>query len=162
MKLYFLRHGIAADREHWEPSRDHLRPLTTEGIEKTDQIAKTLDKLKVEPDVILTSPLLRAKQTAEIVASRLDKKNTPVETAALSPGFSVRHLEILLKQYPNAKSMLLVGHEPDFSETVGELTGGSRIVFKKGGFARVDLTSLTPPRGELCWLLQPHILTLDL
>ncbi len=96
------------------------------------------------------------KETAEAVSDRL---GLPViETPALAPGFTGRQLRDLLRQYPAAKAIMLVGHEPDFSTTIAQLIGGGRVAMKKGGLARVDLDSLDPPRGELIWLIAPTVL----
>ncbi|HEX7973898.1 MAG TPA: phosphohistidine phosphatase SixA [Anaerolineales bacterium] len=154
MILYFLRHGLAGDREDWQED-DSLRPLTEKGKTKMAREAKAISDLDLGLDLILTSPLVRALQTAQIVAKRLKMKDRLEQDERLSPGFDLARLAAILESHPGAEAMLLVGHEPDFSETLSALTGGSRIVFKKGGLARADLSETNPPRGDLIWLLPP-------
>ena len=156
-RLYFLRHGLA-DWPNWT-GPDGERPLTPEGIRKMKDTAKTLKGLDLSLEAIFSSPLIRAKQTAEFAADRLKIKVTIVP--ALAPGFGVHQLGELLAEYADAKTLMLVGHEPDFSTTIANLIGGGSIVMKKGGLARVDLESLDPPRGQLVWLLAPAVLTSD-
>jgi phosphohistidine phosphatase len=156
MQLYFLRHGLA-DWPNWDPARDDERPLTDEGVDKMRAEARAIERLGVEVDAILSSPLVRARQTAEPVAKRLGLD--VVEEPALAPGFDVKRLRDVLRRYPNANGLMLVGHEPDFSQTIAQLVGGGRVVMKKGGLARVDLDASDPPGGALVWLLGPKALT---
>ncbi len=158
MKLYFVRHGQAEDRAAWAPAQDHLRPLTEAGKQRMRDSARTMRKLGLKPAVVLTSPLVRAVQTAEIVAKELGCN--VVQEEALGPGFGVGALAELLESYGEGDSLLLVGHEPDFSATIEGLVGGGRVVVKKGSLIRVDLFSLTPPRGELHWMIPPKLLAL--
>jgi len=155
MQLYFLRHGVA-DWPDWDPARDDERPLTDAGIVKMRAEAKAIARLELDLKAILTSPLVRARQTAEAVAGRLDMQ--PIEEPALAPGFNARRLQDVLKRYPDAGALMLVGHEPDFSRTIAQLIGGGRVAMKKGGLARVDLASFDPPKGELAWLLTSRTL----
>src|SRR5438067_9002551 len=120
MDLYFLRHG-EADWPDWEKS-DDARPLTKRGKKEMHEVAAFLKRVKARPDLIVTSPLPRASQTAEIAAKRLKIKCR--EDKMLAPGFGRAALERLLKKYP-ADSLMIVGHEPDFTEVISELTGGS-------------------------------------
>jgi phosphohistidine phosphatase len=152
MRLYFLRHGLAADREDWPAEEDFARPLTARGQDQLKRTAETLAALDLRLDVILTSPLTRALQTAEIVAKRLDMLDRLVPDQRLSPGFEVGQL---------SANLMLVGHEPDFSQTISALIGGGTIVCKKGGLARVDVPSGTQLAGELVWLIPPSVLVLS-
>jgi phosphohistidine phosphatase len=156
MKLYFLRHG-RADRSAWM-GMDFERPLTEEGKERMAQEADTIHHLDLGLDAILTSPLLRAFQTAEIVAERLNALDLLVVDERLEPGFGPGDLAEILEEYPQADEIMLVGHEPDFSETIGYLIGGGTIVCKKGSLARVDLIDAGPMAGELVWLIPPKAL----
>jgi len=156
MQLYFLRHGLA-DWPDWDSARDGERPLTDEGIEKMKAEAKAIQRLGVQLDAILSSPLVRARQTAEAVARRLDMD--VIEDAALAPGFDAERLRGILRRHARAGALMLVGHEPDFGRSVAHLIGGGRVAMKKGGLARVDLESLEPPSGTLVWLLAPKVLT---
>lgn len=154
MKIFFLRHGLAGNRAEWKGD-DAARPLTDEGIEKTKRTAATLADLDLGLEVIITSPLVRARQTAEIVANKLKVKL--VEDARLAPGFDEKKLRALLSDYADANALMVVGHEPDFSETISALIGGGNIVCKKGGLALVNLPD-TSKRGELVWLIPPKVL----
>jgi phosphohistidine phosphatase len=156
MRLYFLRHG-QADRSAWT-GMDFDRPLTEEGKERMAQEADTIHQLDLSPDAILTSPLVRALQTAEIVAERLNALDLLVIDERLEPGFGPSDLAEILEELPQADELLLVGHEPDFSETISYLIGGGTIVCKKGSLARVDLIDAGPLAGELVWLIPPKAL----
>ena len=155
MQLYFLRHGLA-DWPDWDAAQDHLRPLTKEGLKKMKAEAKTLARLGVQFDAILSSPYTRAVQTADIVAGLLGQEVT--EEANLAPGFNLERLCEIVTRYPTAQALLLVGHEPTFSSTITALIGGGRITLKKGALARVEITSFDPLSGDLLWLLQPKTL----
>jgi phosphohistidine phosphatase len=152
MELYFLRHGIAAD-EGPADSGDAGRPLTEQGIKKMKEAARGLRRLGVRPDALLSSPLVRARQTAEIVRKAFGIESRLVD--ALAPGCDMARLCNLLGEYRSAERVMLVGHEPDFSSLIGELTGGSRVQLKKGGLARVDLETIDHGAGTLVWLLPP-------
>ena len=149
MQLYFLRHGVA-DWPDWDPAQDHARPLTKEGVKKMKVEAKAID-------AVLSSPLTRAWQTADIVAEKLGLEVS--EEPRLAPGFNLDRLAEIVAHYASAKALLLVGHEPTFSLTIGQLIGGGRIVMKKGALARVDLIAREPLSGQLIWLVSPRVLT---
>ncbi len=159
MKLYFLRHGIAADADEWSGD-DAGRPLTSEGRKCMEREAKGMDDLNVCPDRIITSPLKRAKETAQIVAERLHLENELVEDERLAGSFDGERLAEILREQGSAQSVMLVGHEPDFSGTIGQLIGGASIDLKKGGLARIDLDGASSARGELVWLIPPKALML--
>ncbi|MDA1217531.1 MAG: histidine phosphatase family protein [Chloroflexi bacterium] len=155
MRLYFLRHGLAGDSTTWTGA-DEQRPLTPEGVARMQVSARTISALALNLDEIITSPYVRARQTADIVAAQL---GLPVTAhASLVPGFSFPMLERLLNTRLQAGALLLVGHEDDFSQLIGRLMGGGRVVMKKGSLARVDLLQLQPPAGILSWLLPPKLL----
>jgi phosphohistidine phosphatase len=148
MQLYFLRHG-EADWPGWtEP--DDERPLTDFGKKEVRQVAKFLDRLNVNPDLIVSSPLPRALQTAEVATEQLKTKLRQDE--ALEPGFGISELSTLLKRH-HSKALMLVGHEPDFSSVISALTGGF-IKMSKAGIALVDLDPETE-KGRLLWLFPP-------
>ncbi len=156
-ELYLLRHGIAGDRGEWRGEDDELRPLTEPGIKAMKREARHLEDLGVAVDVIVTSPLTRALQTAEIVGKSL---KVPVhEDRLLKPGFDLALLEQLLAGYPEQERLMIVGHEPDFSHVISQVIGGGAVLLKKGGLARIDLTARRPPRGQLAWLLAPEHLS---
>ncbi|GAB4574273.1 MAG: phosphohistidine phosphatase SixA [Anaerolineae bacterium] len=157
MILYFVRHGRAEAREDWAPQDDRLRPLTEDGIARMKRSAATMKALKVRPDVILTSPLTRAYQTAEIVSDTLD---VPCETVDALAHFGVGALSELIALHNGKRKLMLVGHEPDFSTVIEMITGGGHVVVKKGSLIRVDLYALRPPRGYLVWSIPPAALVL--
>ena len=148
MRLYFLRHG-AADWPKWEGSDDD-RPLTKSGEKEMHQVGKFLARLTTKVDVVLTSPLPRAAQTADIAAQHL--KQRVHEERLLAPGFQAADLARIRRKYPQ-QILMLVGHEPDFSRVVGALTGG-RVKFAKAGVALVDVTD---GEGQLLWLFPPRV-----
>jgi phosphohistidine phosphatase len=148
MQLYFLRHG-EADWPGWTKPDDE-RPLTDFGKKELRQVAKFLDRLKVKPDLIVTSPLPRALQTAEIAAEQLKTKLRQDE--ALEPGFGIGELSAVLKRH-RSKVLMLVGHEPDFSSVISALTGGF-LKMSKAGVALVDIDPETE-KGRLLWLFPP-------
>jgi phosphohistidine phosphatase len=151
MEIYFLRHG-EADWPNWKKSDDE-RPLTKRGKKEMGEVGAFLKRAKVRPDLIVTSPLPRAAQTAEIAAKHLKVKCR--EDKLLAPGFSKNELERLLKKYP-AESLMLVGHEPDFTETIFALTRGS-LKLSKAGIALVDLDR-SWRNGRLLWLVPPKLM----
>ncbi|MBA3651108.1 MAG: phosphohistidine phosphatase SixA [Chthoniobacterales bacterium] len=148
MRLYFLRHG-AADWPDWEGSDDE-RPLTKAGQRELHQVGDFLARLKLKLDLVLTSPLPRAAQTADIAAEHLRVRVR--EEKLLGPGFGVTDLKRLLRKYPQP-SLMLVGHEPDFSSVIASLTGG-KVKLAKAGVALVELDS---GKGQLRWLFPPKI-----
>src|SRR5215467_2076776 len=120
MQLYFLRHG-EADWPNWR-KRDDERPLTDFGKKEVRRVAKFLDRLKIRPDLVVSSPLPRASQTAKIAAECLRAKLR--EDVSLEPGFGMSELRALLKRH-RSKVLMLVGHEPDFTTVISGLTGAS-------------------------------------
>jgi phosphohistidine phosphatase len=123
------------------------------------RVARRLVRLGLTVDYILSSPLVRAMQTAELVAEALELTSCLVQDHRLRPGFDCSQLHTLLMGYATCNKLMLVGHEPDFSTVIGQLIGAGRVVCKKGGLARVDLASPTALHGELVWLLPPRVLT---
>jgi phosphohistidine phosphatase len=158
MKLYFLRHGLA-DRSEWN-GPDNSRPLTEQGKQRMAQEARLIEKLNLNLDYILSSPLTRALQTAQIVAERLGMETKLIEDERLSPGFGIYELQDLLHSLPDVNAILLVGHEPDFSTTIGDLISGGEVACKKGSLARVDVYDSVNLKGELVWLIPPKMLVM--
>jgi len=148
MQLYFLRHG-EADWPGWTKPDDE-RPLTDFGKKEVRQVGKFLNRLKVKPDLIVTSPLPRALQTAEAAAEELKTKLRQDE--ALEPGFGISELSTVLKRH-RSKVLMLVGHEPDFSSVISALTGGF-VKMSKAGVALIDIDPETE-KGRLLWLFPP-------
>jgi phosphohistidine phosphatase len=112
--------------------------------------------LGIEADVVLTSPLIRCRQTADIVAERLGRE--PVEDERLAPGMDLEALAESLLRRPDAGSVLVCGHEPDLSEVVAELTGGGVVELKKGSLALLDVDGARPGGGRLRALYPPSAL----
>jgi phosphohistidine phosphatase len=143
------------------PSKDFERPLTESGREEIESIAKSLRELKVGFDRIGCSPLMRAKETAEIVVSVYEENAPKIEFwEELRPEGSKQGAMLRLSKLRQEADILLVGHDPFLSSLVGEIiTGGTpaRIALKKGGLAKIQMTSFSPkPSGELKWLLTPR------
>ena len=159
-ELYIMRHGIAIARGSLRFSDDSKRPLIPEGKEKMREVARGLDRMGFEVDWIVTSPLVRAVETAEIVAASL-ASSVPVDFCdALRPGGSPEGLIAFLAQRPNRRKVLIVGHEPDLSELAARLIGAgsqANLAFKKGGCCMISLDQI-PPRGpgQLVWWLTPR------
>jgi phosphohistidine phosphatase len=150
MQLYFLRHG-EADWPEWKKSDDE-RPLTKRGKKEMHEVAKFLARIKAKPSLIVSSPLPRASQTAEIAAEHLKLKYRTDKL--LAPGFGLNHLKRLFEKYPE-KSLMIVGHEPSFTETISALTGAS-LKLSKAGVALVDV-DLPSRKGKLLWLFPPRL-----
>jgi phosphohistidine phosphatase len=148
MQLYFLRHG-EADWPNWSKPDDE-RPLTESGKKEVRQVSKFLGRLKVRPDLIVSSPLPRASQTAKIAAECLKAKLR--EDESLAPGFGVSELRTLQKRH-HSKVLMLVGHEPDFTTVISGLTGAS-LKLSKAGVAFLDVDSESE-KGRLLWLFPP-------
>lgn len=153
MKLYFFRHAEAED--HAPSGDDHDRQLTTKGIARSKSAGQALAALDVHPTHVFASPRVRAKQTAELLARAL---NLTVEfREEVNFSFNVAAIEKLIAGLGDEHEVMFVGHEPSMSQVIGDLTGGN-VVMKKGGMARIDVvTSLSPLRGQLTWLIAPKI-----
>jgi len=160
MELFLLRHGVAVERGARGFTDDSARPLTPKGRRQLRKIAAAMQKMDLRFDLILSSPLLRAKQTAEIVATKLRLKKRLKFSNALAPGGDAT---ILLRQLERAKpspeKLLLVGHEPDLSRLISLLVTGDlqlRLDFKKGGLCKLDVEKLRAGKcAALAWLLTP-------
>jgi|SRR5579863_1909588 phosphohistidine phosphatase len=157
MNCYFLRHGIAVDPQAWHGSDDQ-RPLTPDGEKRMEREARAMADLDLDVDTIVTSPLLRARQTAEIVADRLHVRDGIVEDARVAHAFSAESVVAMLRERGGAGSVMFVGHEPSMSATVGRLVGDARIELKKGALAGVELDDRSTARGTLICLIPPKIL----
>ena len=159
MDVFFLRHGEAGNRVAI-PSKDVERALTESGKEEIEEIAESFERMDLEFNKIVSSPLARARETAEIVANA-QKKSSKVELwDELRPEGNRLDLYRKLSRLRQDADVLLVGHEPYLSNVIGEIISGSlasKIKIKKGGLARVQITSFAPkPTGDLWWLLTPR------
>lgn len=117
--------------------------------------AWTLARLKVKPDVLITSPMERAQRTAEIVAPALGLEGKLSTASCLGKGFGMKSLRRLLREHSRAESIMLVGHNPEFTAIIRKLTG-AHVVLSKGGVACVHLSARKSRSAELVWLLQAH------
>lgn len=154
MELYVLRHGIAEARRPGLP--DSKRRLTEKGKQRLRVILECARGAKVKPALILTSPLARAVETAELAADVLGCTNKVVTTEALLPGASQQAVWQEIRAHEDAKSILISGHEPLLSSTASYLLGASWVLveMKKGALACIDVNpSEKQPRGALLWLL---------
>jgi phosphohistidine phosphatase len=158
MDVYLVRHGIAVPHHATGYEEDSKRPLTDKGRAKMRDIARGLKVLRVCPRMILTSPYVRARQTAEILQDVLGSVERLVLTENLLPLAHPDHLWKELQAYSELEVVALVGHEPNISALANLLLGvsGLPIVFKKGGVCHLTLDmSGTEPRAQLRWLLTP-------
>jgi phosphohistidine phosphatase len=162
MHLYLIRHGIAVDRDDPNCPPDTERPLTPKGIKKTHAAALGLRALEVKPNAVLTSPWLRALQTAEIFCETIGYPSRKIiRTDALkgtsSPGDLLRELQSL-----KAKTVLCFGHEPHLHLVIGHILHTSTKVteLKKAGLALLELERAAPPQGRLIALYPASTLRL--
>ncbi len=165
MNLYVLRHGLAVEPGTPGYVKDTDRPLTPEGEFSLVAIAAAMIKLEIKFDIILSSPVKRARQTAEIIAQQLNRSEKIEFAKSLEPQGSPRELINDLRQLKSAaNNVLLVGHEPNLSEFISLLISGdsrSAVMMKKAGLAKLAVASLTEGRcAILQWLLTPKQLKL--
>jgi phosphohistidine phosphatase len=165
MNLYLLRHGIAVERDAPGYAKDADRPLTPEGERKLEQIAKAMQALDLAFDLILSSPYVRARQTAEIIARALGVRKKLEFANSLACGGDTKELVDYLKRLqPSPENVLLVGHEPYLSGLVSQLVAGDEgcwVVLKKGGLCKLSTESLKHGRcASLAWLLTPKQMAL--
>lgn len=154
--LHLLRHADAGDATRW-PGSDDLRPLSGEGLAQAERLAAHLASIGFECDAVLTSPRVRAVQTAEPVAEALGLR--VIVDPRLGEGLSVQGLDTLLHGAGDPRSPILVGHDPDFSDLLTTLVGAVDISMKKGALARLEARRPFVPRGaRLRWLLPPDAL----
>jgi len=158
-ELYLVRHGIAAERGKEWPD-DSKRPLTHKGIARLREVAAGLRELDVSFDLILTSPLVRARQTADLLHQGLGGSTPLEETPLLAPGGARADLLDLLRSRKKVERVALVGHEPDLGQLAALLIGArAPLVFKKGGVCRIDFPKFPPvPPGHLVWFAVPRML----
>jgi len=158
MEIYLLRHGVAEVQS--SSGHDADRRLTDEGREKLVKVLECAHSAGVAPSLILTSPLRRALETAEIAARELGYNGKLVRSEALVPGGTPRGLWQELRQHREETSVLLTGHDPLFSSAVAYLLGSSHAMmhFRKGALVRIDVESLgAEPHGVLQWMITPGI-----
>lgn len=159
LELYLIRHGVAAERGREFPD-DSKRPLTSAGIARLRKEARGLAAYGVDIDVVISSPLARAKQTADVIAQAMSSKPSVVLVDALAPaGSPAAVLQEIARQSRKGR-VALVGHEPNIGELAARLIGSrTPIAFKKGAVCRIDF-DVIPPRGsgQLRWFVTPKML----
>jgi phosphohistidine phosphatase len=159
MQLLVVRHGIAEDRETWAPRDDALRPLTEDGKKKMKEAAKGLRALVPRLDLLATSTLTRAVQTAMILSKVYDKSE-PAKTDALTPGQHPPAFAAWLRTQAAHKTVAVVGHEPGLGTIVSWLTAGierSFLELGKGGACLLDLGErIDGGEAMLLWVLRPN------
>jgi phosphohistidine phosphatase len=161
MKLYIVRHGIAINREDPKCPADPERYLTEEGLEKTRQIAKGVAALNAEADLFLSSPYVRAMQTAEIFAGALDYSKQRIRrTDLLLPGAEPSMLFRELVKDKRSSAVFLFGHAPHLDDVIACAVGSKHHItaLKKGGVALLELKRIAPPSAEVIWLATPKLL----
>ena len=157
MILYFLRHGKAGSPRAKD---DDARELTDAGVAALRAAAPLWRRLHLRPDVILSSPLPRALQTAEIFGQAVG--GSPSSDERLRPGATWGDMARAMAEHPDARRVMFVGHEPDLSVAVGELTGAASVRMRKGGLACLEFYGVPEPGGgEIAWLLDPDLYTDD-
>ena len=158
-ELYLIRHGVAEERGEAWPD-DAKRPLTQDGMSKLRKSARALKNLGVVLDVIVTSPLVRTRQTAEIFAAGLDPHPHVVTAESLEPWGTVAAVLSDLEKQAKRGHIALVGHEPGIGELAARLVGTRHAIpFKKGAVCRIDVEGLpSPGPGDLRWFLTPKIM----
>jgi phosphohistidine phosphatase len=152
MELYLLRHAHAGDPGTWDgPDK---------GEKQADRLGRFLAGIGFQTDAIITSPKVRAGQTAKLVAERL---GVPVgEDDRLGGEVSIGTLEAILRDAGDPARPVIVGHDPDFTDLVAILCGAARVPMRKGALARIDADRpLQPGGGTLRWLVPPDLLRPD-
>ena len=158
MLLYIVRHGIAIDREDPKCPSDPERYLTPEGIKKTREVAKCLATFLDAPKVFVSSPYVRAVQTAEIFADELHVAESRIEkTEVLVPGAEPSAFFRELARKKSIESAICFGHAPHLDELISFALGTKKDVseLKKAGVACVELSRVHPTAGKLVWLVTP-------
>ncbi len=157
MILYFLRHGKAGSPQ---PRDDDARELTSKGAAALRSAGPLWRRLNLRPDVVLSSPLPRALQTAELFCKAVGGE--PITDGRLGPGAGWGEMARAMAAHPDARRVMFVGHEPDLSSAVAELTGAASVRMRKGGLACLEFYGVPEPGGgEIAWLLDPDLYTDD-
>ena len=155
MILYFLRHGRA---EQHSEGPDAERRLTKKGTHELEGAGPLWRRLKLRPEVILSSPLVRAVQTAEIARAELELKAKLQTDERLAPGASWDRMAQAMADHHEAARVMFVGHNPDFEDAVELLSGAEAVRIRPGGVACLEFPGVPEPRaGEIAWLLDPDL-----
>ncbi len=155
IELYLLRHAHAGDPAKWRGS-DFDRPLSAKGRDQAERLGAHLAALGFQTDALLSSPLVRARETAELVG-RAIREEARIDDRLAEP-LSIPTIERILDDAGDPTTPVLVGHDPDFSELLALLTGASSMAMRKGAIARIDIARpIAPASGLLRWLLPPEL-----
>jgi phosphohistidine phosphatase len=161
MQLYIVRHGIAIDREDPKSPSEPERYLTAEVIEKTEQVAKGVAALGATPDLLISSPYVRAMQTAEIFAAAMDYPKQKIRRSdLLLPGGEAALFYRELAKDKQAGTVFCFGHAPHLDDLIATGLGSKNhlTALKKAGVALLELKRVSPPSGQLVWLAVPKLL----
>jgi phosphohistidine phosphatase len=157
MIIYFVRHASAGQKK-LTPKKDEKRPLDSDGIHQSTQMGRILATMDTAVEAVISSPLKRATQTAALVANEIGYEGKLNIENALRPGADYAQFRDMLRKYGKAESVMVVGHNPNFSEFLGHLVAenGSRahIEMKKGAVAKVESAQ---KKFVLQWLLTPRV-----
>jgi phosphohistidine phosphatase len=156
MRVYLMRHGDAGDKRSWQGAEAE-RPLSDLGVQRTTAAAAHFERTGFRPTKILTSPLVRALQTAEIVADVVGAFDLVEVDQRLDQSFDMKAFRRILKENADEDGLLLVGHDPSFSMVIEAVMGGGSIILKKGGIARLDIENVSRASGHLAWLDSPSL-----
>ena len=160
MLLYIVRHGIAIDREDPKCPSDPERYLTPEGLKKTREVAKKTAKLTGPPNSVISSPYVRAMQTAEIFADESSISKSRIEKSeSLLPGAEPAAFFRELSHKKSVESVMCFGHAPQLDELISFGIGVKKSFteLKKAGVACIELSRVSPPAGKLLWLITPRV-----
>lgn len=154
MILYFLRHGDAGQPRD---SGDDARELTGAAKQQLRAAVRIWERLNLRPDVVVTSPLPRARQTAELFCQGMGL-TSPIEVDALRPGARWGDFARALAAHHDAQRVMFVGHEPDLSNAVSQLSGAHSVRLRKAGVACLEFPGIPEPgAGEIAWLIDPDL-----
>lgn len=157
-ELYLVRHGLAEERGDAWPD-DAKRPLTEDGTSQMRKAARGLVRLGVAFDVVLTSPYVRTRQTADIIATAFEERPPVVAIESLAPGGSIQSVLTDLERQTRRERIAIVGHEPGIGELAARLAGARYpIAFKKGAVCRIDIKTFPAGPGRLRWFVTSKIL----
>jgi phosphohistidine phosphatase len=159
MVIYFLRHASAGQKQFSNPTNDEKRPIDKIGEAQSHDVGRALAYIGVTATVVISSPLTRAMQTAEIVAREIGYEEKIVKDEALRPEASFEQFKALLNRHKDKLAIMVVGHDPSMTEFVNRvLSGGAPIAvieMKKGGVAKVEKEARRP--AMLHWLVTPKV-----
>ena len=157
MIIYFVRHASAGQKK-LNPKKDEKRPLDSEGVHQSTQVGRILSAMEASVDAVISSPLKRATQTAALIANEIGYDGKLHLENALRPEAKYDHFREMLRKYSKAEALMVVGHNPNFSEFLGRMVaengGRAHIDMKKGAAAKVETEQ---KRYVLNWMVTPRL-----